>query len=123
MLKYLSVRCCSSVALVFRKPQRPPDLKVLPGDITLTGPHASQRLLVAVEEGGDMVGDRTAQATFTSANPAVAVVDGGVVRPVGDGETTITANRGWQTSDGESEGRPVPRRRSTGASATTSFRC
>ena len=48
------------------------DLKVLPGDITLTGPHASQRLLVTAEEGGAVVGDQTAQAAFTSANPAVA---------------------------------------------------
>ena len=68
------------------------DLKILPGDVTLTGPHAAQRLLVAAEEGGAVVGDRTAQAKFTSANPAVAAVDGGVVRPVGDGETTITAS-------------------------------
>ena len=67
------------------------DLKVLPGDITLTGPHAAQRLLVAAEENGAVVGDQTAQATFASANPAVAVVDGGVVRPAGDGETTLTA--------------------------------
>jgi len=67
------------------------DLKILPGDMTLTGPHASQRLLVTAEEGGAVVGDQTAQAAFTSANPAIAVVDGGMVRPVGDGETTITA--------------------------------
>ena len=67
------------------------DLKILPGDITLTGPHASQRLLMAAEEGGAVTGDLTAQATFTSANPAVAVVTGGTVRPAGDGETTITA--------------------------------
>ena len=65
------------------------DLKVLPGDITLTGPHASQRLLIAAEEGGHR--RPTAQANFTCANPAVAVVEGGTVRPVGDGETTITA--------------------------------
>ncbi len=67
------------------------DLEILPGNVTLTGPHASQRLLVAAEEGGAVVGDHTAQAQFTSANPAVAVVDGGVVRPVGDGQTIITA--------------------------------
>jgi Protein of unknown function (DUF1553)/Protein of unknown function (DUF1549) len=67
------------------------DLKILPHDITLTGPHASQRLLIAAEEGGAVTGDQTVQATFTSANPAVAVVDAGTVRPVGDGETTITA--------------------------------
>lgn len=67
------------------------DLTILPGDLTLTGPHAAQRLLVAAEEGGAVVGDRTALAAFTSANSTVAVVDGSVVRPVGDGETTITA--------------------------------
>ncbi len=67
------------------------DLKVIPGEITVTGPHAAQRLLVVAEEAGVVVGDRSAQAQFTSANPAVAVVNGGVVRPAGDGETTITA--------------------------------
>ena len=60
--------------------------------------------------------------TFTSANPAVAVVDGGIVRPVGDGETTITAIGGRQAGDGEGEGRPRRRSRSTGVSAITSFR-
>ena len=80
--------CCS---FFFSRTVSAADLKILPGDITLTGPHAAQRLLVAAEEGGAVVGDRTAQANFTSANPAVAVVDSGVVRPVGDGETTITA--------------------------------
>jgi hypothetical protein len=65
------------------------DLKILPGDITLTGPHAAQRLLVAAEEAGAVVGDRTGQAAFTSADPAVAVVDGGVVRPVGNLPTLI----------------------------------
>ena len=67
------------------------DLKILPADVTLTGPHASQRLLIAAEESGAVTGDQTAQATITSANPAVAIVDGGAVRPAGDGETTITA--------------------------------
>src|SRR5947209_5075088 len=70
------------------------DLKILPGDVTLTGPHAAQRLLVTAEENGAVVGDQTAQATFASANPAVVVVDGGVVRPAGDGETTVTATVG-----------------------------
>ena len=67
------------------------DLKILPGDITLTGPHAAQRLLVVADDGGVVVRDRTPQAQFTSANPAVVVVDGGVLHPAGDGETTITA--------------------------------
>ncbi len=67
------------------------DLKILPGDITLTGPYAAQRLLVVAEESGAVVADRSGQAQVASSNPAVAVVSGGVVRPSGDGETTITA--------------------------------
>src|SRR5690242_14793299 len=42
-----------------------------------------------------MVGDLTEQARFSSSNPAVAAVDeGGVVRPVADGEAVITAAAG-----------------------------
>jgi hypothetical protein len=68
------------------------DLKLLPADVLLTGPHASQRLLVLAEADGKFIGERTEQAQFTSSNPAVALVDeGGMVRPAGDGEAVITA--------------------------------
>jgi hypothetical protein len=69
------------------------ELKFLPADVTLTGPHASQRLLVLAEENGKTIGDRTPQAKFSSSNSAVATVDAaGVVRAAGDGEATITAD-------------------------------
>jgi hypothetical protein len=68
------------------------EVKILPADVILTGPHAHQRLLVVAEDKGRIVGERTPQAQFTSAHPAVATVDAsGIVRAVGDGETTITA--------------------------------
>ncbi|HTU92589.1 MAG TPA: DUF1549 domain-containing protein, partial [Gemmataceae bacterium] len=68
------------------------DLKILPAGVTLTGPHASQRLLVLAEENGQIVGEQTPQAKLTSSHPAVATVDAtGVVRAAGDGEATITA--------------------------------
>ncbi len=68
------------------------ELKIRPADITLTGPHASQRLLVVAEEDGRVVGERTLQAKFTSSNPAAASVDAnGIVRAADDGEATITA--------------------------------
>ncbi len=68
------------------------ELKILPTDVTLTGARANQRLLVVAEEDGRVIGERTAQAKFTSSHPAVASVDAtGVVRSVGDGEATITA--------------------------------
>jgi hypothetical protein len=69
-------------------------LKLLPPETTLTGPHASQQLLVLAEEDGHFVGDVTGQARFASSNPAVAALDEtGTVRAVGDGETVITATR------------------------------
>ena len=68
------------------------ELKILPADVTLTGPHASQRLLVLAEEKGQVIGERTLQAKFTSAHPTIATVDAsGIVRTAGDGETTIAA--------------------------------
>ncbi len=68
------------------------ELKILPSNVTLTGPHASQHLLVLAEENGQIVGERTPQAKFSSARPAVATVDAsGVVRAASDGETTIAA--------------------------------
>src|SRR6266478_6337537 len=68
-------------------------LKLLPETVTLTGPQASQRLIVLAEEGGQYIGDRTGQATFASSNSAVASVnEAGFVKAVTDGEAVITAN-------------------------------
>jgi hypothetical protein len=71
------------------------ELKVLPEAVVLTGPHATQRLIVLAESDGNLVGDRTAQAKFASSDPAVATIDEtGLVRPTGDGETVVTATVG-----------------------------
>src|SRR5215475_4518356 len=70
-----------------------PSLQIQPGAITLTGPNATQRLLVHRVEKGDIVADVTERAELFSANPKVAVVADGVVKAVGDGETTISASQ------------------------------
>jgi hypothetical protein len=68
------------------------ELRLYPAEIPLTGPRAAQQLLVVDEEAGAAVADRTAGAKFISADPKVAAVDEtGLVTPVGDGATTITA--------------------------------
>jgi hypothetical protein len=73
-------------------PVRAAELQVLPAQCTLTGPHGSQRLLVVAADVGQVVGDLTELAKFTSSNPAVAAVDEtGNVQAVGDGEAVITA--------------------------------
>jgi Protein of unknown function (DUF1553)/Protein of unknown function (DUF1549)/Bacterial Ig-like domain (group 2) len=70
-------------------------LCVLPDSIKLTGPQASQRILVLSSSAGQIDADRTSQAKFSSSNPAIATIDEtGAVRAKGDGEATITARIG-----------------------------
>jgi hypothetical protein len=91
MLRHLSF----ALLLFFPSTASAAALKALPADVVLTGPHASQRLLVVAEEGGQIVGERTAAARFVSSNPAIATVSkDGTVRAAGDGEATITASEG-----------------------------
>jgi hypothetical protein len=76
---------------------RAADLHMLPTEIVLTGPRASQRLLVVSVVDGRVVSDLTDQVQFISSNPAVAAVnEAGTVRAVGDGDAQITANLGSQ---------------------------
>src|SRR5437899_1790485 len=68
------------------------ELRIRPPTVALSGPFAMQRLLVLDAEGDSIVGDRTADATFTSSNPGIASVDAaGIVRAAGDGEAVFTA--------------------------------
>src|SRR5690242_4532679 len=91
MLKALR-HCAIITSLLTCVPASAADLHLLPGDVTLTGPHASQRLILVSEDGGKVVADRSPDAQFTSSQPSVATVDErGVVRPVADGEAVITA--------------------------------
>lgn len=66
-------------------------LTILPANVTLNGPESRQQL-IAEAASGRYNDDYTHKAKWTSANPQIATVDEhGVVRPAGDGETTITA--------------------------------
>lgn len=71
-------------------------LTILPERFTLTGPATQQRLVVETVDGKTHAGQFT-NATFTSANPHVALVEGDVVRPVGNGSTTIKARVNGRT--------------------------
>jgi len=67
--------------------------QLLPRDVVLTGPQATQRLVVLVmhAEAGS-VADLTAEAVFRSSDTRVASVDAeGVVHAVADGQTEIDA--------------------------------
>src|SRR5262245_3399503 len=68
------------------------NLAILPPRPRLTGPHATQQLIVEAMRGGQLAGDVTVSAKFTSSHPQIAQVSAaGVVTPVGDGIATIQA--------------------------------
>jgi hypothetical protein len=72
-----------------------PSLQIHPPNVTLTGPQATQRLIVLRSESGKIIADVTRRAEFRSSNPKIATVDeSGVVQAVGDGETNISAAQG-----------------------------
>ncbi|QDU94679.1 DUF1553 domain-containing protein [Lignipirellula cremea] len=72
-----------------------PALRVDPPVTTLTGAESQQQLLVTWTA-ADRETDVTDRTQFASSNPQVALVsDSGIVTPVADGTTTITAS--WET--------------------------
>jgi hypothetical protein len=67
-------------------------IAILPAETTLTGPHAVQHLIVESVVDSRFVGDRTNSAKFATSDDGVAKVsESGVVRPIANGEATITA--------------------------------
>jgi Protein of unknown function (DUF1553)/Protein of unknown function (DUF1549)/Bacterial Ig-like domain (group 2) len=68
------------------------DLVLLPPKPVLTGPRATQQLVVERLARGDAVGESAAEVRFESLHPEIATVDErGVVAPVSDGSATIRA--------------------------------
>ncbi|MCS6851917.1 MAG: DUF1553 domain-containing protein [Gemmataceae bacterium] len=68
-----------------------PSLVILPGHVTLSGPEARQRLLVQRLVQGELAGQVREGLVFGTSDPQVARVENGVVVPVGNGRTVVTA--------------------------------
>ncbi len=69
-------------------------LEIHPPAITLDGPGATQRVIVLLKRGNDVIGDASVNADLISANPKVVRVgDNGVLYAVGDGETIVSTER------------------------------
>src|SRR4029453_9688325 len=84
--------CLPPVLLVPTASADETKLALLPAESTLTGRHAIQQLVVESMAEARFTGDRTATAKFSSSDEKVATVDGaGLVRPVSNGQATITA--------------------------------
>lgn len=66
-------------------------MTILPGDFTLSGKAARQRLVVEKIDGDRPVGQVIDGIIFESADEKIAVIDNGIVLPVSNGITTISA--------------------------------
>src|SRR5262245_30602930 len=73
-------------------------LSLFPAQVSLSGPRDEQRLGVLGEYADGQRRDLSRQATFTSSAPAVARVEGGTIRPPGDGEALVTVQAAGQTA-------------------------
>ncbi len=71
-------------------------LVVYPSQVELQGPRDEQHLGVLGEYADGRSWELTRTARYTSSAPQVARVDGGIVRPVGDGTATITIEAAGQ---------------------------
>jgi len=69
-------------------------LVVLPGEFTLEGPEARQRLLVGLTAGGRFTGSIADGLVISSSDESVVRLEGRVAVPVGDGTAVITAVAG-----------------------------
>ena len=70
------------------------EIALLPREISLHGPVATQRLLVLGTEAGRFVVAPQGDVQITSSDPAIAKIEGDMVVPLSDGTVTLTATIG-----------------------------
>ena len=71
--------------------QSPSSIDILPDGVTLSGPQSSHRLIVQGRFADGSERDLTANAAFEASNPKVVNMDNGVLRPLANGRTRLTA--------------------------------
>jgi hypothetical protein len=64
-------------------------LEITPPAVSLSGPRAEQRVIVTGNPADESVRDLSAEVQVSIDDPAIAVVNDGIVRPVGNGQTTL----------------------------------
>ncbi|HLW80354.1 MAG TPA: DUF1549 domain-containing protein, partial [Terriglobia bacterium] len=80
-----------STAKATEKPASLRGLNILPAAISLSGPHANQRVVVEAVYDDNRLEDVTAQAKLSASNPKVASFDQGFVKPEADGKASLAA--------------------------------
>ena len=73
-------------------------LVLLPAAIKLSTPESTQQLLLQETAGSEIAARVTGSIEWSSSDPKIASITDGVVKPEGDGESTITANFGGKTA-------------------------
>ena len=71
-------------------------LEIQPAEVVLYGARGTQQLVVTANPAAADIHDVTAAAEYRSEDPAVAVIQNGLVRAVGNGTTVIRAAAGGQ---------------------------
>ncbi len=89
---------CLLLSLLPAIAQAASQIAILPSDITLVGPEARQRLLVEEMRDGLCAGQITNNVELTSRDPSIVAIEQGVIHPVTNGVTQITARVGKQTA-------------------------
>ena len=72
-------------------------LQITPSEFQLLGPRSSQRMIVTQSPNSEAVRDISFEAKLTTADPAIAAIQNGVIVPVGNGSTEIHASADGQT--------------------------
>ena len=72
----------------------PVELRAVPASATLIGPRASQRIIVTGVWSEQDLRDVSTGTTWVSSDESVVTVSGGIVRAIGNGEATVTAQLG-----------------------------
>lgn len=69
----------------------PGQLQIEPSNSQLSGPRSQQQLVISGVFTSELVLDLTDRVELTSSDPNVAQVESGVIKPIGNGQATITA--------------------------------
>lgn len=76
-------------------------LTILPQEIKLTGPAARQEIVVEQVRDGQYVGQVEGRIEWSISDPSVVMVEEGIVRPLTNGNATITAKSGDRVATAE----------------------
>ena len=73
-------------------------LQIQPAEIALIGPRGVQQLVVTANSEAATIHDATNLVEYKTDDPAIAVIENGIVKAKGNGTTTVHATRAGQTA-------------------------